>query len=176
MNEGLLDASRTRVRFPAPPLARGPFGGRSLGPGIGVLGCNPMGFQRGACRRTPGSSRGVSKFIAACSAGLVDAALNFIWDELVLRLRIAPPRRKSRACAPAHARDPLAARQHPGRASAAVDRRGADGVLDGAHHLLSYWPQARFLELANKHRATMRAKLKPSQLNKPLCEFAVPAA
>jgi hypothetical protein len=29
----------------------------------------------------------VSKFIAACGAGLFDAALNFIWDEVVLRLR-----------------------------------------------------------------------------------------
>lgn len=29
----------------------------------------------------------VSKFIAACGAGLFDAALNFIWDEVVVRLR-----------------------------------------------------------------------------------------
>ncbi len=29
----------------------------------------------------------VSKFVAACGAGLFDAALNFIWDEVVLRLR-----------------------------------------------------------------------------------------
>lgn len=29
----------------------------------------------------------VSKFIAACGAGLFDAALNFIWDEVVQRLR-----------------------------------------------------------------------------------------
>jgi hypothetical protein len=29
----------------------------------------------------------VSKFIAACGAGLFDAALNFVWDEVVVRLR-----------------------------------------------------------------------------------------
>lgn len=29
----------------------------------------------------------ISKFIAACGAGLFDAALNFIWDEVVVRLR-----------------------------------------------------------------------------------------
>src|SRR5688500_6531275 len=29
----------------------------------------------------------VSKFIVACGAGLFDAALNFIWDEVVQRLR-----------------------------------------------------------------------------------------
>jgi hypothetical protein len=29
----------------------------------------------------------LSKFIAACGAGLFDAALNFIWDEVVVRLR-----------------------------------------------------------------------------------------
>ncbi len=29
----------------------------------------------------------ISKFVAACGAGLFDAALNFIWDEVVLRLR-----------------------------------------------------------------------------------------
>lgn len=34
-----------------------------------------------------GEAMYVSKFIAACGAGLFDAALNFIWDEVVLRLR-----------------------------------------------------------------------------------------
>jgi hypothetical protein len=34
-----------------------------------------------------GDAMYVSKFIAACGAGLFDAALNFIWDEVVLRLR-----------------------------------------------------------------------------------------
>lgn len=29
----------------------------------------------------------VSKFVAACGAGLFDAALNFVWDEVVVRLR-----------------------------------------------------------------------------------------
>ena len=29
----------------------------------------------------------LSKFIAACGAGLFDAALNFLWDETVLHLR-----------------------------------------------------------------------------------------
>lgn len=29
----------------------------------------------------------MSKFVAACAAGLFDAALNFIWDEVVVRLR-----------------------------------------------------------------------------------------
>jgi len=29
----------------------------------------------------------LSKFIAACGAGLFDAALNFIWDETVVNLR-----------------------------------------------------------------------------------------
>jgi hypothetical protein len=34
-----------------------------------------------------GEAMYVSKFIAACGAGLFDAALNFIWDEVVVRLR-----------------------------------------------------------------------------------------
>jgi hypothetical protein len=34
-----------------------------------------------------GEAMYVSKFIAACGAGLFDAALNFIWDEVVMRLR-----------------------------------------------------------------------------------------
>ena len=33
------------------------------------------------------SSLYMSKFIAACGAGLFDAALNFLWDEVVVRLR-----------------------------------------------------------------------------------------
>src|SRR5262245_3549407 len=30
----------------------------------------------------------VSKFLVACGAGLFDAALNFLWDEVVARLRV----------------------------------------------------------------------------------------
>lgn len=37
--------------------------------------------------RQRSSSIYLSKFIAACGAGLFDAALNFIWDETVLSLR-----------------------------------------------------------------------------------------
>lgn len=34
-----------------------------------------------------GEAMYISKFVAACGAGLFDAALNFIWDEVVVRLR-----------------------------------------------------------------------------------------
>lgn len=48
--------------------------------------------------------------------------------------------------------------------------------LDEVLRVLPYWPKERMLELAPKHWAATRAKLRADELDAPLCPFTIPAA
>jgi transposase len=48
--------------------------------------------------------------------------------------------------------------------------------LDEVLRVLPYWPKERMLELAPKHWAATRAKLRADELDAPLCSFTIPAA
>lgn len=48
--------------------------------------------------------------------------------------------------------------------------------LDEILRVLPYWPQGRYLELAPQRWGDTRAKLRPDELNAPLCSFTIPDA
>jgi transposase len=61
-------------------------------------------------------------------------------------------------------------------ASCRLHRIDAEQYLDEILRVLPYWPPTRYLELAPKCWAATRAKLRPEELDVPLCPFTIPAA
>jgi transposase len=61
-------------------------------------------------------------------------------------------------------------------ASCRLHRLDAEQYLDEILRLLPYWPATRYLELAPKYWAATRAKLRPDELDAPLCPFTIPPA
>jgi transposase len=61
-------------------------------------------------------------------------------------------------------------------ASCRLHRIDAEQYLDEILRVLPYWPPTRYLELAPKFWPATRAKLRPEELDAPLCPFTVPPA
>jgi transposase len=61
-------------------------------------------------------------------------------------------------------------------ASCRLHRIDAEQYLDELLRVLPYWPSTRYLELAPKFWPATRAKLRPEELDAPLCPFTVPPA
>jgi hypothetical protein len=61
-------------------------------------------------------------------------------------------------------------------ASCKLHRLDPERYLDEVFRLLPYWPDDRYLELAPHRWSTTRAKLDPSELDRPLGAFTIPAA
>ena len=61
-------------------------------------------------------------------------------------------------------------------ASCRLHRIDAKQYLDEILRILPYWPSTRYIELALKFWLATRAKLRPEELDAPLCSFSVPPA
>jgi transposase len=60
-------------------------------------------------------------------------------------------------------------------ASCRLHRLDPFAYLDDVLRVLPHWPRQRYLELAPKHWAATRARLRPEELAAPLSEFEIPA-
>jgi transposase len=61
-------------------------------------------------------------------------------------------------------------------ASCRLHRIDAEQYLDEILRILPYWPSTRYLELAPKFWPATRARLRPEELDAPLCSFTIPPA
>jgi hypothetical protein len=61
-------------------------------------------------------------------------------------------------------------------ASCRLHRIDPEQYLDEILRILPYWPSTRYLELAPKFWPATRAKLRPEELDAPLCSFTIPPA
>lgn len=61
-------------------------------------------------------------------------------------------------------------------ASCRLHRIDPEQYLDEILRVLPYWPHDRYLELAPNRWQATREKLRPDELDAPLCSFTIPAA